>query len=409
MRRALEDPNLLGKCLAGPSWRGWRTLLIAANGEALDEDEREIFTQLTGRAQEPLERVEELIVVAGRRAGKTEAEATHAAYLVSCVDYSDVLVAGEVGVLMVVAADIEQAAISLDRIEAKLRASPLLRQLVKSRTQKQLRLTNGLLVQVRASSFKRVRGFTLVGAIGDESCFWSTDEGSANPDSAICSALRPTLATTGGMLALISSPYAKRGEVYSLWKRHFGADGDPKIVVAQAPSRVLNPTLPQGVIDRAMERDAASARAEYLAEFRSDVGAFVDSEIVMACVMRGVRELLPARSISYKAFVDPSGGSSDSFTCAIGHHDGDRDICIIDALREFIPPFSPEVVTAELAQLLKRAGSITKCNTFLAGCCDGNQLRAFDGRGAGDADGDASGWLQPARRCSLPWSQSVHH
>ena len=55
------------------------------------------------------------------------------------------------------------------------------------------------------------------------------------------------------------------------------------------------------------------------------------------------------------------------------------------------------------------AGSITKCNTFLAGCCDGNQLRAFDGRGAGDADGDAGGWLQPARRCSLPWSQSVHH
>src|SRR5271166_1341360 len=55
------------------------------------------------------------------------------------------------------------------------------------------------------------------------------------------------------------------------------------------------------------------------------------------------------------------------------------------------------------------AGSITKCNTFLAGCCDGNQLRAFDGRGAGDPDGDAGGWLQSARRCSLPWSQSVHH
>src|SRR5271167_5015660 len=55
------------------------------------------------------------------------------------------------------------------------------------------------------------------------------------------------------------------------------------------------------------------------------------------------------------------------------------------------------------------AGSITKCNTFLAGCCDGNQLRAFDGRGAGNTDGDAGGWLQPARRCSLPWSQSVYH
>jgi hypothetical protein len=33
--------------------------------------------------------------------------------------------------------------------------------------------------------------------------------------------------------------------------------------------------------------------------------------------------------------------------------------------------------------------------------------RAFDGRGAGDADGDVGGWLQPARGCSLPWSQSL--
>jgi hypothetical protein len=154
-------------------------------------------------------------------------------------------------------------------------------------------------------------------------------------------------------LALISSPYAKKGELHSLWKRHYGPTGDPRIIVAQAPSRTMNPTLPQSVIDRAMERDAASAQAEYMAEFRSDVGAFVDSEIVMACVMRGVREMLPARSVTYRAFVDPSGGSSDSFSCAIGHHDGDRDACVIDALREFVPPFSPEVVTAELAQLLK--------------------------------------------------------
>jgi hypothetical protein len=138
-----------------------------------------------------------------------------------------------------------------------------------------------------------------------------------------------------------------------LWKRHFGPAGDARIIVAQAPSRLMNPTLPQSVIDRAVERDSASAQAEYMAEFRSDVGAFVDSEIVVACVMRGIHEMLPARSVSYMAFVDPSGGSSDSFSCAIGHHDGARDMCIIDALREFVPPFSPEVVVAELAQLLK--------------------------------------------------------
>ena len=35
IRSALTDPGLLGNVLAGDSWRAWRTLLIAAMGEAL--------------------------------------------------------------------------------------------------------------------------------------------------------------------------------------------------------------------------------------------------------------------------------------------------------------------------------------------------------------------------------------
>ena len=250
--------------------------------------------------------------------------------------------------MLIVGADIGQAVIVLDRVEAKLRVSPVLRQLIKSRTQFQLRLTNGILVQVKAPNFKRIRGSTLIAFVGDELAHWPVDEMAANPDAAICAAARPALSTTRGQMFLASSPYAKKGELFNLWKRHFGPTGDPLILVSQATSRQMNPTLPQSVVVRAMERDPADARAEYLAEFRSDVGQFVDSEIVIACVMRGVHELLPARSVSYKSFVDPSGGSSDSFSCAVGHHDGTRDVCIIDALREFVPPFSPEVVVAEL-------------------------------------------------------------
>jgi hypothetical protein len=41
-------------------------------------------------------------------------------------------------------------------------------------------------------------------------------EDSANPDSEILNALRPSLATTSGPLIVISSPYAKRG---ALWER----------------------------------------------------------------------------------------------------------------------------------------------------------------------------------------------
>jgi hypothetical protein len=50
LREALSDPNLLGTAIAGDSWSSWRTLLIAAMGEPLREDEREVFSQLTRRA-----------------------------------------------------------------------------------------------------------------------------------------------------------------------------------------------------------------------------------------------------------------------------------------------------------------------------------------------------------------------
>ena len=43
LRRALDDPNLLGDTLAGASWLPWRTLLIAAMGESLTDAERATF------------------------------------------------------------------------------------------------------------------------------------------------------------------------------------------------------------------------------------------------------------------------------------------------------------------------------------------------------------------------------
>ena len=76
IRQALSDPALLGGRLEGDSWLGWRALLIASMGEPLDPDEREAFTGLTGRLQEPLRRVDEAWVAAGRRAGKSVAAAT---------------------------------------------------------------------------------------------------------------------------------------------------------------------------------------------------------------------------------------------------------------------------------------------------------------------------------------------
>jgi hypothetical protein len=357
LRKALADKALLGSVLAGDSWRSWRCLMIAAMGEALTDDERALFKQLTGREREPLQRVEEFAAVVGRRGGKSRAMATVAAYLAGLCKHD--LVRGERGVLLCIAPDQRQAGIVLGYAEAAFEQSPILRQLIATRSGDALTLTNGINIEVRASSFRRLRGPTYIGIICDESAFYYSDEFSANADTEILNAVRPGLATTGGPLIIASSPYAKRGVLWETHKRHYGNHGDPLILVAQGSSREFNPSLAQQVVDRALERDHAAASAEYLATFRSDIESFVNREAVEACVPIGVRERPPLSGVTYSAFVDPSGGSADSMTLAIGHRED--NVAVLDAIRERRPPFSPEDVVAEFSAILKsyRVSNVT--------------------------------------------------
>jgi hypothetical protein len=291
LRRALADPQLLGGMLAGESWHAWRVMLIAAMGEPLTDAERETFTKLTGRAREPLERIEEFVAVIGRRGGKSRASATKAAYIGGLCEHP--LVPGERGVLLCIAPDQRQAKITLEYCAAAFDASPILRQLVVGRTADTLELANGISIEVRSASFRRLRGPTYIAVIADEAAFWYSDEFSANTDAEILNAVRPGLATTGGPLIIASSPYARRGVLWEAYRRHFGADGDPRILVAQGASRDFNPSLPQAVVDRAMERDAASASAEYMAQFRSDIESFIGIEPLQRVVTAGVLERQP--------------------------------------------------------------------------------------------------------------------
>jgi hypothetical protein len=124
------------------------------------------------------------------------------------------------------------------------------------------------------------------------------------------------------------------------------------VLVWRAPTRVMNPTVPQSVIDEATEADPASAAAEYGAEFRTDVETFIAREVVDAAVVPGRHELPPVAGVPYVAFVDPGGGSADSMTLAVAHRDTDGR-GILDAMRERRPPFSPEDVVLEFVGLMK--------------------------------------------------------
>jgi hypothetical protein len=81
----------------------------------------------------------------------------------------------------------------------------------------------------------------------------------------------------------------------------------------------MNPTISEDLIRRELEKDPESARAEWLGQFREDLEAAFSLEQTEACIIRGQHEMPASKSISYRAFCDPSGDKKDSFTLAIGY------------------------------------------------------------------------------------------
>jgi hypothetical protein len=226
----------------------------------------------------------------------------------------------------------------------------MLNELIERETTDGFDLTNQVTIETATASFKATRGYTIAAALCDELAFWPTDD-SAEPDYEVLNALRPGMVTIpGAMLLCASSPYARRGALWDAYHRHFGKDGE--VLVWKATTREMHPGVPQRTIDEALERDPAWASSEYLAEFRTDLEQFLSKEAVEACVSRSVFERAPIDGVAYRAGVDPSGGSGDSMTLAIGHVEA--GVAVIDAIRERKPPFRPEACVAAFAELLKR-------------------------------------------------------
>jgi hypothetical protein len=338
---------------ASPCARG-QVLLIAAVGEELTEDERVVFKQITGRDREPGKFVAQLVAAVGRRGGKSRAMACLATYISALCDFDDVLVAGETGVLLCVALNVKIAGVVMDYIAAHFEESPVLKQMIVNKTRDTLELSNGINVEVRAASFRKLRGPTYVGVICDELAFWYQDSTFANPDSEVLNAVRPGLLTTRGPLILASSVYGKSGELYAAFKKHYGPNGAPSVLVAYGTSRDFHESLPQAEIDAALAADPARNAAEYLSQWRTDIETFVSRELVEACCADYV-ELAPKPGTFYYAFVDPAGGSGgDSFALAISYRDGQQ--IVVAATREYRPPFMATAVVEQTAALLRMYG-----------------------------------------------------
>jgi hypothetical protein len=335
------------------TWQAWFVFIAALFALPMTEEQLAIYQQCTGRSVPPASPAKEAWLVCGRRAGKSFVLALVAVFLACFRDYRQYLAPGERGTIVIIAADRKQSRVIFRYIRALLLRVEMLAQLVERETAEAFDLKNGVTIEVATASFRSTRGYTLVAILADEISFWPTDD-SADPDFEVLNALRPGTATIpGAMLLAASSPYARRGALWDAHRNHFGKDNDP-VLVWQAPTRVMNGTVPQLIIDKALRDDPSAGAAEYLAEFRIDIESFISREVIDAAVIPGRRELPYVSGSVYYAWCDPSGGSKDSMTLAIVH--GQDQQLVLDLVREREPPFSPDAVAAEFSALCKAYG-----------------------------------------------------
>ena len=346
-------------CSLANSWFGHRVLLIAAAGEELTDIERKEFKRLTGRDREPGKMVKELVAIFGRRSGKSFMTAVFVVWIAALCEHRANLAPGEVGVALIISRDQKIAKIILNYIEGILQSSEQLKNLITRRTQDTIELSNSISIEVRPCSASTLRGPTYIVIAGDEIAQWFTSVDFANPDVEVLAAVRPGLKTTRGPLLMVSSAYSQHGVLYDTWRKDFGPDGNPDILVAYGASRDLNPLLSQEEIDADIERDPIRNRAEYLSEFRTDTSGFIDRKVVEDCIGDYV-ELPPEHNIVYYMFLDAATGvpNGDSYTAAISHRVGRK--VIIDAIREVRAPFSPSEVIANVIVPLAKQYKIYK-------------------------------------------------
>ena len=166
---ALTDPALLGAGL-GPiaSWSAWLAVLKGAYGLPLRDDELAAFQTVTGNRTPPSKRVDELWNVVGRRGGKSKIAAALAVFEACCIDHSAKLSPGETGHVLVLASTVSKPRWCSATCKGFVEASPLFMQLVDRVLAHEIRLKNHISISVHPSSFRSVRGRTLLCAILDE-------------------------------------------------------------------------------------------------------------------------------------------------------------------------------------------------------------------------------------------------
>ena len=146
------------------------------------------------------------------------------------------------------------------------------------------------------------------------------------------------MATIPGSMMLVgaSSPYRCGGLLYDKWKP------DDDVLVVGGPSRVFNSTIPQWIVDDAMARDLATARAEWLGEWRDDIANYLSRDLIESAVDDGVIVRPPVSGQSVFGFLRSFGRRQRQlFPCDFPRRKSEE--ILLDCLVEIAAPLTRSV------------------------------------------------------------------
>jgi hypothetical protein len=327
----------------------WIVLLKAMDGLPLDDAEFEILKRRSGRMTRPTGAFSLILILAGRRAGKSFFSALKLVHAAVFKKWPPFL--GK-AYLLCLAADKLQASVVHGYVRDILR-EPAFKGMVLKETAEEIQLRNGIVISIHTSSFRTLRGLKILGCVADEISFWMDSETSRNPANEVIAALEPALGEVpGSQLLLPTTPYIRSGPVFELFRDYYGQDDD-SVLVWKSSTTDLNSTYRQDVIDRAMLKDPSKARTEYYAEFRDDLETFVSLELISRAVVPGRVSVPYDARFVYHAFCDPSElvKSGDSMTFCISHYAAGK--AVVDRLVEVRPPSDPTAVVEQFTAICR--------------------------------------------------------
>jgi len=310
-----------------------------------------LIEQIRTNLGHELRKALELVLVCGRRSGKTFIASVISAYeaykLILKVDPQKhyKLPQGEEIRIINIASTSDQALILSKATQNRILNSKWFLPYIEGKNQSEIRLRTkrdlelynqeirlygkpldihaSIRIQALPCTARGIRGGNVIVGILDEIAHFIDNEGNRSGDQ-IYEALTPSIATFGldGKIICISSPYIKSGIFYDLYLDALGREDDePDLnkIMFRIPTWEMNDSITFEYLESEKKRNPETFDSEFGADFSSIIsGFFKYPEKIDACIIRSCETSNPNGNFGHYIAVDPSS-SQNGYALAMVH------------------------------------------------------------------------------------------